>query len=126
MTDAVVKGKSVKCTKLVPGSAYVMATWGKQKVFESVQFIGIGVTADDAQNKAPTGNLKTLAVDTKFFVVRNGETVEIDVNDERNVLLLNGLRVTFTLPGETDEQRTARIVAEMAAEHGVTLESVAG
>ena len=122
MTD-VNKGKSVKCTKLVAGATYVMSTWGKQKTFDTVQFIGIGATVEEATGKSPTGNLKTQMEGAKFFFSRNGEVLEVASNVDRTVVLLNGLRVTFLLPGETAEEQTARIVADMAVEHGLTIDN---
>ena len=100
MTNEIEKGKSVRGSKLVPGTDYRMRLWGKTPVYSDVKFLGIG-----DNHVAPEGMLKELASSTVFhflaqdgspFVVRPGQSKLVLTNEQGEPD--ESKRVTFAIP----------------------------
>ena len=88
------KGKSVRATALVVGTAYVMTTWTKpEKTDTLVTFRGFGSTF----KPEAIPQLKTLTVDSKFYFQSGDDLIAADGRVAGNVFVGEGAghRVTF-------------------------------
>lgn len=125
MADEIEKGKSVRGGKLVPNTKYVMRIWGKPPTFSYAWFLGAGTSLETAT--APEGQLKAQAQGIVFYFTIEDKVTEIlpgsgwlGFPNERGEPDPTK-RVTFFLPLADAIEDSKQTVADIAAEHGVTL-----